>query len=133
MTDCIFCKIVAGVIPSFKVYEDEKALAFLDINPVNPGHTLVIPKEHYRNIHDTPDELLGDLISIAKKVATKQKEVLGAEGINISMNNESASGQLVFHTHIHIMPRYSSDGFKPWHGTPYKEGEIEKMKEKLKL
>ncbi len=131
--DCIFCKIINKEIPAPIVYEDDKILAFLDINPVNKGHTLVIPKEHYKNIYKTPDEILGYIMSVAKKIAIKLKESVEAEGINIHMNNDEVAGQSVFHTHIHIIPRMSTDGYKHWKGTPYKEGEIEKILEKLKM
>jgi histidine triad (HIT) family protein len=129
---CIFCKIIKKEIPCPIVYEDEKVLAFLDSNPVNKGHTLVIPKIHYKNIYDTPDEILGYLMISAKKIAIKLKESIGAEGVNIHMNNEAVSGQVVFHTHLHIIPRFTNDGFTHWKGSPYKEGEAEEILQKIK-
>ena len=115
--DCIFCKIIRGEIPSAKLYEDEAVLAFLDIRPINPGHALVIPKKHFENMHETPDAELGLLMAGAKKVAAAVRDSLKADGINVSINNGKAAGQVVFHTHVHIIPRYLTDGLKSWeHG-----------------
>jgi len=130
--DCIFCKIIKKEIPCPIVYEDDKVLAFLDINPVNKGHTLVIPKIHYENIYETPDEILGCMIITAKKIAIKLKKFIGAEGININMNNDAVSGQVIFHAHIHIIPRITNDGFTHWKGSPYKKGEAEEILQKIK-
>ena len=110
MVDCIFCKIINGKIPSFKVYEDDEVLAFLDINPVSLGHTLVIPKEHYETIFDVQDEVFGKLSSKVALVAKKIKRALHCHGINILQNNERASGQVIFHAHFHIIPRMEDDG-----------------------
>lgn len=132
-TDCIFCKIVAGEIPCSKVYEDDKILSFIDINPINYGHALVLPKEHYDNIYETPDEIAKLLFTIAKKIAIAQKKSLSADGVNIQMNNDLVAGQLVFHTHLHIIPRFTNDGFTHWHGKPYKsEEEKESYAQKIK-
>jgi len=131
MEDCIFCKIVKGELPATKVYEDEKIMAFLDISPVNLGHSLVIPKEHFRNALETPDDILLEVLKVGKKIA-KALQANGAEGININLNNESASGQIIFHTHLHVIPRFADDGHKPWQGrNKYQEGEREKMAEKI--
>ncbi len=107
-------------------------MAFLDIRPNNPGHTLVVPKDHFENIYTTPDETLARTILSAKKVAVAIKNSLDADGINIGMNNEEAAGQVIFHTHIHIIPRYKTDGFKHWPQKEYKEGEAETIAEKIK-
>ncbi|HNZ55266.1 MAG TPA: HIT family protein [Candidatus Paceibacterota bacterium] len=114
--DCLFCKIVAGEIPAHKVYEDDKFIAFLDIKPVNPGHALIIPKAHYRNLFDMPSDLMSELGPLIKKIALAVKEATKAEGINIGWNNEPAAGQLIYHSHTHIMPRFVGDGFEHWHG-----------------
>ncbi|MGT2910353.1 HIT family protein [Streptococcus cameli] len=106
MSDCIFCKIVAGEIPSSKVYEDDKVLAFLDITQVTKGHTLVIPKKHYRNVLEMTETAASELFSPVPKIAQHLKETLGANGVNIINNNEEAAGQTVFHTHIHLLPRF---------------------------
>ncbi|SFL40265.1 histidine triad (HIT) family protein [Gracilibacillus orientalis] len=112
--DCIFCKIVAGDIPSAKVYEDEDVYAFLDISQVTKGHTLVIPKNHTKNIYETDDALAAKLFARVPKIANALKESFQPTGINILNNNEEAAGQSVFHLHIHLIPRYDeTDGFKP--------------------
>ena len=104
--DCLFCKIISGEIPSAKVYEDEYSFAFLDINPINPGHTLLVPKRHFANLYETSDETLKELTPIIKKLAIAVKKAVSADGINIGMNNDPAAGQLVFHAHFHIIPRH---------------------------
>jgi len=107
--DCLFCKIVKGEIPSKKVYEDENVIAFLDINPASKGHTLVVPKKHCLNIFDIDEEVLKNVITAVKKVATMIKEKLSADGINILQNNGQRAGQIVEHFHFHIIPRYKDD------------------------
>ncbi len=129
--ECIFCKIVEGAVPSTKVFEDEKVLAFLDINPVNIGHTLVIPKAHYKNIYETPYEVIGDMIMTVKNLSEALKKT-GAEGVNVAMNNDTAAGQVVFHSHVHVIPRYVNDGFELWHGKRgYAPGEMQEIAEKI--
>ena len=125
--DDLFLKIINGEIPATKVYEDEHVVAFLDIRPVNPGHTLVVPRHQSRNLFDTPDEVLARLAPIVKKVAIGVMEAVGADGINIHINNEPAAGQVVFHMHVHIIPRFENDGRRLWRGSQYKEGEAEKV------
>ena len=113
MSDCIFCQIVSGQIPSSKVYEDEEVLAFLDITQVTKGHTLVIPKKHYRNMLEMDAEAASSLFARVPKIAQQLQEKLGASGVNIINNNEEAAGQTVFHTHVHLLPRFGeSDGLK---------------------
>jgi histidine triad (HIT) family protein len=131
-SECIFCKIIAGEIPAEKIYETQNALAFLDIRPNNPGHTLVIPKEHYKNIFDLPQEIWLEMAKTAYTLAPVIKESMVADGINIAMNNEPAAHQIVFHAHIHIIPRLHGDPHQPWVGTPYAEGEAEKVAEKIR-
>jgi histidine triad (HIT) family protein len=132
MTDCLFCKIVAGEIPSTKIYENDTVLAFLDINPVNIGHTLVIPKSHHTNLYETPDEALAGIMPVVKKVSVAIKETLNADGINIEMNNDPIAGQIIFHSHIHIIPRFEGDGFKHWHGARnYHENEMSEVAKKI--
>ncbi|MEG3310007.1 HIT family protein [Streptococcus sp. SS-4456] len=109
MSDCIFCKIVAGEIPASKVYEDDQVLAFLDITQVTKGHTLVIPKKHYRNVLNMDAEAAGQLFTAVPAIARQLKEKLGASGLNIVNNNEEAAGQTVFHTHIHLLPRFDKN------------------------
>lgn len=131
MENCIFCKIVKKEIPADIIYEDENTLVFLDASPVNIGHSLVIPKEHFRNALETPDEVITEILKIGKKIA-KALQANGAEGINITLNNESASGQVIFHTHLHVIPRFKDDGHKPWQGKrQYQEGERKKIAKKI--
>lgn len=129
--DCIFCKIVAGEIPCSKVYEDDHTLAFLDINPAVKGHTLVIPKQHCRNLLDGEPETLKACMATAKKVAHGLLE-WGVDGVNLLQNNEPAAGQVVFHIHFHLFPRYEGDKRAwGWRGSPYPEGEAEKLQVEL--
>lgn len=108
--DCIFCKIVKGEIPSYKVYEDEKVLVFLDIYPTNNGHMLVIPKEHVENLHDISLDLLKEINTVTKKMYKLVEEGLSADGTTIIQNNGSA--QDVKHYHVHVVPRFKDDGVK---------------------
>ena len=107
--DCVFCAIAAGEIPCFKVFEDDFALAYLDINPFSEGHTLVIPKAHTTGLLDTPEETLAALIARVKKVAAHIKTALGCDGFHILQNNGAAAGQTVGHIHFHIVPRREGD------------------------
>ncbi|MEJ5300093.1 MAG: HIT family protein [Thermodesulforhabdaceae bacterium] len=131
MESCIFCQIVKGTIPSAKLYEDDFVLSFLDINPINPGHALVIPKKHYPTILDVDDEDLKKTAAVTKLVARALKEALSCDGINILQNNFEAAGQLIHHFHIHVIPRFEGDGLKVWAGKPYKEGAMKEVQEKV--
>ena len=130
--DCIFCQIVAGDIPSHKVYENDDTLAFLDAHPVNPGHTLVVPKVHHRNILDMPEDVMRPLMQTLKRVAHAIKASVGAEGISIRMNNEPAGGQDVFHAHFHVIPRHEEDDLGNWPQDEYKEGEAEEIAKNIR-
>ena len=132
MKDCFFCKIIAGRIPSSKIYEDDNVFAFLDINPVNPGHTLVIPKEHTPNLYEISDEDLCKVIKVVKTLSITIKKVLNADGINLEMNNDAIAGQLIFHAHIHIVPRFEGDELKHWPGKHYEGGRQEEIAEKIR-
>ena len=130
--DCIFCKIVAGLIPSVKIYEDKDVLAFLDIGPLSDGHTLVIPKRHYAKIHECPAELLGKIGAVLPKVAGAVFGAMNAEGYNVLCNNGRASGQLVEHIHFHIIPRTTGDGvFTQWPAKNYPAGKVQNVAEKI--
>jgi histidine triad (HIT) family protein len=107
--DCIFCKIVAGEIPAHKIAEDDYTLAFMDIAPWTRGHALVIPKEHTRNLWEAPPEVLHSTIDMAQKVALKQRDKLGCDGVNLLNSTEPAAWQTVFHYHVHVIPRYEDD------------------------
>lgn len=132
MSDCIFCKIIKGELPCVKVYEDADILAFLDIHPVNFGHTLIVPKAHYVNILDTPDEVLAKLTAAVKKIAPAILKAVNADSFNLGVNNGAVSGQVIFHTHFHIMPRHQGDGYKLWGAREYGPGEMEKIGEAIK-
>lgn len=110
MKDCIFCQISQGEAKSWKVYENKHVYAFLSIGAVNEYHTLVIPKKHYKDIFDTPDEELREIISVVKMLATLYKEKLGIEHVQIVNSSGSEAQQDVFHIHFHIVPRHKGDG-----------------------
>jgi|SRR3989344_6385024 len=131
MDNCIFCKIVRGEIPSAQVLDADKVLALLDISPVNKGHVLVVPKEHFETMLDVPDNLLKDMILAAKKVGKGMRKGLKADGFNLSMNNFAAAGQVVFHAHLHVIPRFENDGLKHWPQKHYDEGEMDSYREKI--
>lgn len=133
MNDCIFCKIINGELPSYKVYEDEHTLAFLDINPVNPGHTLVVPKKHFADIEAASEEALIQIIQTVKKVGASLKKNLGTAGYNIQVNNDPTAGQIVPHLHFHLVPRLANDGLKLWPQKKYKTGEAEEVLNKIKI
>ncbi len=118
MSTCIFCKIVAGELPSFKIYEDEHTLAFLDIHPVSTGHTLVIPKNHAGNIFEISAEDWSHVQETVRKTALAIEKSLSADGINLNMNNREHAGQVVDHAHVHLIPRYKGDGLKLWPHKP---------------
>ena len=132
MPECLFCKIIAGEIPSYKVYEDADTLAFLDINPNNYGHTLVIPKDHFENIYTTPDETLCKTMIVVRKLATAVRNGMDADGINVTINNESAAGQVVDHLHIHIIPRHEGDWETKAQHLVYKNDEATETVEKIR-
>ncbi|MEK7514525.1 MAG: HIT family protein [Patescibacteria group bacterium] len=127
MNTCVFCSIIKKEILARIVYETDEILAFLDHHPNNPGHVLVIPKLHYENIYNTPEEVLHPLISGVKRVSVAVKAGVNAEGVNISVNNEKAAGQLVFHVHFHIIPRFSKDGLGPWPGKRVPEEKMDEV------
>jgi len=114
MQDCIFCKIVKGEIPSIKVYEDENVLSFMDINPINSGHLLVIPKKHFAEVKDYDEETGILLFKAAVKIekALRKSGIVTCEGTNFLIANGSVAGQEVFHSHLHIIPRYPGDNLK---------------------
>ncbi len=113
MADCIFCMIANGEIPSATLYEDEDFRVILDLGPASKGHALILPKAHYANLFEMPDELLAKAIAVAKKVGKKLADVTEADGLNLVQNNGEAAGQSVFHFHMHLIPRHNSDGVLP--------------------
>lgn len=108
--NCIFCKIANGEIPSRTLYEDEKFRVIMDLGPATRGHSLILPKEHYANLYEIPEDLAADAAKLAKKLAIRMTEKLGADGFNIIQNNNEAAGQTVPHYHVHLIPRYQNDG-----------------------
>mgnify|MGYP002512596929 FL=1 len=107
--NCIFCKIAAGEIPSATIYEDADFRVILDIEPASKGHALILPKEHYANLYELPDELAAKVLLVAKTVVTKMTEILNCDGYNVLQNNGETAGQTVFHYHMHLIPRYKDD------------------------
>lgn len=131
--DCIFCKIVGGEIPCFKVYEDQHTLAFMDINPVNPGHCLVVPKTHYPNLFETDDQDLGRTMATVRKVARAVQKALNPYGMNLLQANGPGAAQSVFHLHIHIIPRERDDDLRMnWGLKSGNKEEIAAIAEKIK-
>lgn len=126
--NCIFCKLANGEIPTATLYEDEAFRVILDANPAAKGHALIIPKEHYANLYELPDELAGKAMVLAKKMITRLSGILGCDGYNLIQNNGEAAGQTVFHFHLHMIPRHKDDGV----GLGWKMGELtETDKEEL--
>ncbi|MBQ8946361.1 MAG: HIT family protein [Lachnospiraceae bacterium] len=112
MSDCIFCKIANGEIPSRTIYEDDLFRVILDLGPAARGHALILPKEHYGNIYELPEDKTARAFTLAKRMAERMTDKLGCDGFNIVQNNGETAGQTVFHFHIHLIPRYSNDGQK---------------------
>lgn len=132
-SDCIFCKIRDGEIPSQKVHDDPRSFAILDINPVAWGHVLVLPKEHHETWTDLPADLAAHLAGVTQKVARAAKTAAGAEGFNLLMNNHRCSGQAIFHAHFHIIPRKTNDGKAfEWKTKPYDAGQLDKAADAIR-
>ena len=119
--DCIFCKIIKGEIPSTKLYEDELVYAFFDISPINLGHILVIPKEHHRSAVTLPEAVAGRMFKVGTRLAVATKRVLDNEGFNLHLSDGMCAGQVVMHTHLHVVPRSIDDNFHwNWRQLSYK-------------
>ena len=130
--NCIFCKILDGVIPSAKLYEDEDFAIILDVGPASFGHALMIPKNHYANLFEMPEELLSKAMSIAKVWGDKLVKALNADGLNLVQNNGLAAGQTVFHYHLHLIPRYEGDNVgNLWNPGTLTEEQKKEILEKL--
>ncbi len=106
MSDCIFCKLANGEIPTAKLYEDDDFAIILDAGPATKGHCLILPKAHYENLYEMPEELTAKAFVLAKKAAARLREALKCDGLNLVQNNGTAAGQSVYHFHIHLIPRY---------------------------
>ncbi len=126
--NCIFCKIINGDIPSRKIYEDENFVVMMDVSPASKGHSLLLPKEHYANLFEMPEELCKEVLTVAKKVAKQMMETLNADGINLLQNNGVAAGQTVFHYHMHLIPRYEGEeSILTWEAQNYSAEEMNKI------
>ncbi len=132
MDDCLFCKIIEGKISCVKIYEDNKFLAFLDIAPVNKGHTLILPKKHFETFLDMNEKELTKIMLFTQKIAKSIVNGTKADGFNIMLNNKRAAGQVIDHVHFHIIPRFENDGFKHWSHSSYKPGEDSKIANEIK-
>lgn len=130
--DCIFCKIIAGDIPSFKIFEDDKTFAFMDINPINPGHALVIPKVHTNDVYETPGEWVAVTAEVAARVARAVKKVIAPYGLNLVQANGPGAQQSVMHFHMHVVPRTKGDKLTMnWELQPGDKVEIAALAEKI--
>ena len=124
MSNCIFCKIIAGDIPSSVVYEDEDFKAIMDISPAAKGHIIILTKRHFDNLFELEDDVASKVLIVAKRIALAMKEVLGCDGMNLLQNNGEAAGQTVSHLHFHLIPRYTDDNlFLAWTHGKYEDGE----------
>lgn len=127
-SNCIFCKIANGEIPSATLYEDEDFRVILDLSPASKGHALILPKEHYANLFELDDEVASKVLLVAKRVVTKMKEVLNCDGYNLVQNNGESAGQTVNHFHLHLIPRYEGDNV----GLQWEPGTLsEEVKEEI--
>jgi len=132
MVKCLFCQIAANKIKSFKIYEDDKVICILDANPISKGHSLIIPKKHFKNIFDIDDVALKQIIIAAKKVSKILKTKLRADGVNILHASGKAAQQSVFHFHLHLVPRYKNDKLCAWPKSNYKEKSLKEVYLKIK-
>lgn len=132
MEQCLFCKIASGEIPSKIIYDSEKVMAFLDIRPANPGHVLIIPKEHFEILPNLPEDLNSSLLQVVKIITQAQIEVLGAQGVNVLQNNGELAGQAVPHVHIHVIPRFKDDKVViNWTPTGLKHEQLDEIQKRL--
>lgn len=131
-SDCIFCRIANGEIPSKEIYEDDKFRVILDLGPAARGHALILPKEHAENLYELPDETAAEAMVLARKIATRLKDKLHCDGLNLIQNNGETAGQTVMHFHLHVIPRYKGDGQKiGWvPGSPSQE-ELETVRKEI--
>ncbi|MCQ2506554.1 MAG: HIT family protein [Lachnospiraceae bacterium] len=133
MDNCIFCKILRGEIPSTKLYEDENSMVILDISPAKKGHAILLAKEHAANLFELSDKSAEKILPVVKKVGQGIVKTLGCDGLNVLQNNGEASGQTVFHLHVHMIPRYKGDDVSiGWKPLSYEEGEMALMAENIK-
>lgn len=134
--NCIFCKIIAGEIPSNTIYEDDEFKVILDLAPAAKGHALILPKEHYADIYEINEEVAGRAMKLAKKLAMHMTEVLGCDGFNILQNNHEVAGQTVFHFHMHLIPRYKAaknNDILKWSEETFSAEEMTEIRDALKI
>ena len=130
--NCIFCKIANGEIPSKTLYEDEEFRVILDLAPVTKGHALILPKSHFKNLYELPDETAQKVMKLAKKMATTMTEKLECDGFNLLQNNNEIAGQTIFHFHMHLIPRYENDNQKiAGNPTEMTQDELEEIKKQI--
>ena len=131
--NCIFCKILDEEIKTrTPIYSDAHSFVFLSNSPVNPGHALVISQDHFENMLEIPDDYLAKMAPVLKKTAQAVKDATGATGVNVSINNGHTAGQVIFHAHFHVIPRFAKDGFRHWEGSSYSGDSDIEMAEKIK-
>ena len=136
MDNCIFCKIAAGEIPSATLYEDEEFRVILDLGPASKGHALILPKQHYANLYELPDELAEKVIRLAKKMVIAMTKALQCDGFNVVQNNGEAAGQTVFHFHMHLIPRYlnaKNNDILNWSHETFSPEEMAEIRDSLKM
>ena len=128
MNNCVFCKIIAGEIPGAKIYEDDLVLAFLDISPINFGHTLVIPKEHHQSAATVPEHIAGRMFAVASRIGILLKRFEEYDGYNLHLADGTVAGQVVMHVHMHVVPRGAEDGFRwNWRQQQYPDGRADEI------
>ena len=132
--NCIFCKIMAGEIPSRTVFEDDDFKVIMDVGPAAKGHSLIVQKQHYADIYELPSELAGEAMKLAKRMATHMTTVLNCDGFNIMQNNGEVAGQTVFHYHLHLVPRYKDAApILTWTQNHFSDEEMDELAEKLSV
>ena len=133
-SNCIFCKLANGVFPTNFIYEDEDFKVILDANPATKGHSLILPKKHFKNLLDADEEILKKALPLAKKLSNKLIDVLKCDGVNVLQNNNEAAGQAVFHLHIHLIPRYKDEKehIISWKPNKFSDDEMKNIAESLK-
>lgn len=132
--NCIFCKLANGDIPTRTIYENENFRVIMDASPASRGHALILPKEHYANLYEIPEETAGEAMKLAKRLAEKITKALGCDGFNLVQNNGETAGQTVFHFHLHLIPRYKDDdnaGVITWKQHSYDESTMDAIQKKL--
>jgi histidine triad (HIT) family protein len=132
MEDCLFCKIIRKEIPSYEIYEDNHVYAFLDIRPVHPGHVLVVPKMHSKGFRDAKPDDLKYVVFAAQKIAEAVMEALKTPAFNLELNDGEVAGQIVPHTHLHVIPRYENDGLKHWPGKDLDKAKGEELARQIR-